>query len=209
VTTTLTKIYYDVRAFGAVATTGDSCGAVRGPWQIGQGTSHDPLDDPTQAITRDAITRVEDKDVKRQEMGRRNPTPYALYRFHGFYSPTSAFRTGWSVQDMKLFWSAAVNFGVEQQSSLRGHIGLAGIYVFAHDHPMGAAHAHELFDRISIVRDPHVIAARRFSDYRVIVDDLDLPRGIDLVRLYARPRRTVPNAADAFAADPRTETALA
>jgi len=76
--------FYDVRAFGAVMSTGSNAGQVRGPIQFTFSRSIDPVVALDLSITRVAITKVEDKDKKETEMGRKNLIPYGLYRCHGF-----------------------------------------------------------------------------------------------------------------------------
>src|SRR5690606_13772591 len=61
--------FFDVRTFGAVMTTGDNCGQVRGPVQINFSRSIDPIVQQEVTITRQAVTRIEDID-KERTMGR-------------------------------------------------------------------------------------------------------------------------------------------
>jgi CRISPR-associated protein Csd2 len=70
---------------------------------------------------------------------------------------------------------------------------LRGLYVFSHATAVGNAPAHELFDRVVVSRRAGVEAARRFSDYQVLVNqaeraegaptDLPLAGGVTLTRL--------------------------
>lgn len=193
----LCRQYSDVRLFGAVASTGNSCGNVKGPWQFGYGRSVDPIEAVNNSITRVAITKIEDMDKKRQDMGRKEPIPYALFEFYATYSPPLASRVGSrgiTSEDLRLFWTALYNFGRFSGSSMRGHIELAAAYVFVHDHPLGNAHDHRLLDRVRVARREDVAHARKFDDYVVTVDDADLPAGVELVRLYERhaPTTDVP-----------------
>jgi len=52
--------FYDIRAFGAVMTTGVNCGQVRGPMQLTFARSVDPIIPLDISITRVAITKAED-----------------------------------------------------------------------------------------------------------------------------------------------------
>lgn len=192
----LGNMYEDVRQFGAVASTGNSCGNVKGPWQIGYGRSIDPIEAVSNAITRVAVTRIEDAGEKRQEMGRKEPIPYALFEFNATYSPNLASRVGTrglTAEDLRLFWTALYNFGRFSGSSMRGHIEAFGIYVFVHDHPLGNEHDHRLLARVRAERKPGV-EHPRLGDYTVAVNEDDLPPGVTLVKLYERgePDRTVP-----------------
>jgi len=62
------------------------------------------------------------------------------------------------------------------RSAARGEMTLRGLYVFTHDSPLGNAHAHELFDLITVrrVNTP----PRAFSDYSVQVGNP--PKGVTL-----------------------------
>src|SRR5204863_8964594 len=84
--------FYDIRAFGAVMTTGVNCGQVRGPAQMTFARSINPIVPLDLSITRVAVTREEDARVavaeeggegaggKQTEMGRKALVPYDLYR---------------------------------------------------------------------------------------------------------------------------------
>ena len=83
--------YFDVRAFGAVMSTGDDqCGIVRGPVQLTFAKSISPvmIDDIT--ITRQAKTTEDRKAVGDTEMGKKSIIPYALYRAEGYISAALA-----------------------------------------------------------------------------------------------------------------------
>lgn len=185
----LCRRYFDVRTFGAVGSTGDSVGHVRGPWQVVPGKTVEPIYVTEQSITRGAVTRIEDKYRKRQDMGRKYPTPYAMYEFKMFYLPTSAQKIGahgYTSEDLRLFFTAMYSFGRLTPSSMRGHTEVAAVYVFAHDHPFGNAHAHKLFDRVGVERKPGVEEGTKFADYQFRVDAHDLPKGVTLIPLYVR-----------------------
>ena len=80
--------FYDIRAFGAVMTTGVNCGQVRGPVQITFARSLDAIVPLEFSITRKSVTTEDDakKQVDKDgsitgTMGRKNTVPYGLYRF--------------------------------------------------------------------------------------------------------------------------------
>lgn len=187
--------FYDVRMFGAVMTTGVNCGQVRGPIQITFARSQDPVVPLDVSITRVAITRPEDAEVvaggegegvsggKRTEMGRKALVPYGLYRAHGFYNPYLAQQTGVQEDDLTLFWQALQKMWEYDRSASRGFIACRGIYVFTHENGLGNAPAHKLFARVTANKKPGVQVTRSFSDYVVLVDETDLPKGIDLTEL--------------------------
>lgn len=106
--------FYDIRTFGAVMTTGVNCGAVRGPVQMTFARSLDPIVPLDLSITRVAVTKEEDATVvesdrgemkgKDTEMGRKAIVPYALYKGYGFIIPHFARQSGFSSDDLALFW---------------------------------------------------------------------------------------------------------
>lgn len=186
--------FYDVRTFGAVMSTGVNAGQVRGPVQITFARSIDSLIPLEVAITRVAITKPEDavkapaegeeeKTGKVTEMGRKSIVPYGLYRAHGFFTPSFARDTGFSPEDLSLFWQAVQNMWDLDRSSSRGTTAICGLYVFSHDSGLGRAPANQLFRRISVARREGVKTPRSFDDYNVTVDDSDFPQGVSLTRL--------------------------
>ena len=58
-----------------------------------------------------------------------------------------------------------------------------GLYVFSHESSLGNAPAHRLFERISVQLKEGVATPRKFGDYAVTINDIDLPPGISLTRL--------------------------
>ena len=102
--------FFDVRTFGAVMTTGDNCGQVRGPVQINFSRSIDPIIQQEVTITRQTVTRIEDAD-KERTMGRKHIVPYGLYRAEGYVSAKLANDetkgTGFSEDDVELLLGGA------------------------------------------------------------------------------------------------------
>lgn len=115
-------------------------------------------------------------------MGRKNTVPYALYRAHGFVSPALAEDTGFSEQDLGLFWEAAENMFELDRSAARGLMTSRALIVFKHASALGNARAADLFGRVTVHRKA-AEAPRAFSDYEVVVRDADLPAGVQLLRL--------------------------
>jgi len=189
--------FYDIRTFGAVMTTEVNCGQVRGPVQVTFARSVDAVLPLDLSITRVAITRAQDADVveggaegaaeaeggKRTEMGRKALLPYGLYRCYGFVNAFFAKDTGFSSEDLSLFWEALPRTWDLDRSASRGLMACRGLYVFSHETGVGNAPAHTLFERITIKRKEGVEAPRSFTEYEVIVNDQDLPRGVTLTRL--------------------------
>ena len=177
--------FFDVRTFGAVMSTGVNCGQVRGPVQLTFARSVDPIFAQEHSITRMAVAteaEAEKQEGDNRTMGRKHTVPYGLYVAHGFVSAPLAGQTSFSEDDLELLWQALENMFEHDRSAARGEMATRGLYVFKHDSKLGNAHAHDLFERISVSKKPGVQVPRAFSDYDVQVNDADLPQGVDLIR---------------------------
>lgn len=177
--------FYDVRTFGAVMSTGVNCGQVRGPVQLTFARSIDPIFAQEHSITRMAVATeaaAEKQDGDNRTMGRKHTVPYGLYVAHGFVSAPLAGQTGFSENDLELFWEALENMFEHDRSAARGEMATRGLYIFRHDSKLGNAHAHDLFERIALARKPDVTVPRAFTDYDVNVNADDLPQGVELIR---------------------------
>ena len=100
-------------------------------------------------------------------MGRKNLIPYGLYRCHGFISAHLANETGFSDDDLALFWQALTQMFDHDRSASRGTMAPRKLWVFKHDTKLGNAPAHKLFERVVAKRKAGVDVAREFSDYEV------------------------------------------
>jgi CRISPR-associated protein Csd2 len=197
--------FFDVRTFGAVMSTGINCGQVRGPVQPSFARSIEPIVPLEISITRMAATTEKEKadrekgegDERRENrtMGRKHIVPYGLYRAHGFVSAKLAERTGFSAEDLVFLWEALANIE-HDHSAARGEMAVRGLITFKHASALGNAHAHALFDRVTVGRaagneirlpgDPrldNLPLARRFSDYRVEIARDGLPEGVEIIQL--------------------------
>lgn len=182
--------FFDIRAFGAVMTTGINCGQVRGPVQITFARSIDPIVPLEYSITRKSVTTVEDAEKQAKAdgsitgtMGRKNTVPYGLYLCHGFVNPFLAKDTGFSADDLEHIWTALKGIMWEiDRSAARGLMATRGLYVFEHESPLGNAPAHLLFERVVVPPLGADKAPRKFADYSVSINDKDLPKGITLHR---------------------------
>ena len=178
--------FFDVRTFGAVMSTGLNCGQVRGPVQINFSRSIDPIVQQEVTITRLTVTREEEAD-KERTMGRKHIVPYGLYRAEGYVSaklandPTKG--TGFSEEDLNLFWDALVNMFEHDHSAARGKMATRSLIVFRHDSDLGNAPSHKLFDLVKVEKNKEAMPARSFGDYTVKVDRTGLPPGVDLIEL--------------------------
>lgn len=187
------KNFFDIRAFGAVMSTGFNCGQVRGPLQLTFSRSIDSVFAYDLSITRVAVTKPEDAEVatseddkgkgKQTEMGRKALLPYGLYRGYGFFNPLLARGTGLDHDDLALFWEAMQGMFDLDRSASRGLMELRGLYVFTHEKATGNAATHQLFPLINPTRKPSVEHPRRFSDYEVEVRDSVCPKGVTVTRL--------------------------
>ncbi len=182
--------FYDIRAFGAVMTTGVNCGQVRGPVQITFARSIDPVLPLEYSITRKSVT-TEDEAKKQAEkdgsvpgtLGRKNTVPYGLYRCYGFVNPYLARDTGFTTADLEHLWTALKGIMWEiDRSASRGLMATRGLYVFEHESMLGNAPAHELFERISVPPLAADKVGRKFADYAVDVKTTDMPKGVALHR---------------------------
>ncbi len=181
----LLQQYYDIRAFGAVLSTGDfNCGQVRGPAQITFSRSLDAIVPAESAITRKSVTTVEEAEKQTKKdgfltgtIGRKNTVPYALYRGHGFINPLLARDTGFSYDDLKLFFQSMQRMFDLDRSASRGLMSLRGLHVFQHSTALGEAPAHVLFDKVGTPALGDGAAPRKFADYAITVSG-SLPDGI-------------------------------
>lgn len=178
------KNFFDVRTFGAVMTTEVNAGQVRGPVQIAFASSIEPVVPREISITRVAVTNERDLE-KERTMGRKHMLPYGLYRAHGFISAKLAERTGFSEDDLSLFWRALTNLFEHDRSAARGEMAARKLIVFKHELPMGNAPAHVLFEKVTVKRSDEKAEApaRHFSDYNVSIDRNGLPDGVSIIEL--------------------------
>ena len=177
--------YFDVRTFGAVMSTGKNAGQVRGPIQMTFARSVDSIVSFEHSITRMAVTN--ENDAKKQEggnrtMGRKSTVPYGLYRCHGFISANLAKQTGFTAEDLQLFWEALVNMFDCDRSAARGLMSTQKLIVFRHDSELGNAPANKLFDLVKVEKNTDA-PARSFADYTVSVDRSRLPEHVKVEEL--------------------------
>lgn len=176
--------YFDIRTFGAVMSTGKNAGQVRGPVQMTFGRSIDPIISSEHSITRMAVATEAEAEKQKGDnrtMGRKFTVPYGLYVSHGFISAHLAAQTGFTTDDLNVFWEALEKMFWEDHSAARGEMNVRGLYVFEHDSALGRAPAHELFEKIKLERKDSSIPARSFDDYKVSIDET-MPEGVTLIR---------------------------
>lgn len=180
--------FFDVRTFGAVMSTKENnCGQVRGPVQFAFSKSIEPICSLEASITRMAVETAKEsksQDGDNRTMGRKTYVPYGLYRMHGFISAPLARQTGFSGDDLELFWNALVNMFDHDRSAARGEMAARKLIVFKHDTELGNAPAHQLFDLVSVERNGNTDGpARAFSDYDVKVDAQNKPEKVEIVEM--------------------------
>ena len=116
-------------------------------------------------------------------MGRKHIVPYGLYRTHGFISASLAARTGFSDDDLGLFWQALANMLDPDRSAARGEMNARRLVVFKHATALGNAPAHKLFDAVKVERKPAVKVPRAFADYDVALDRAAVPTGVEAIEM--------------------------
>jgi len=146
--------YYDVRAFGAVLSTGANAGQVRGPVQLTFLRSVDPVLPLDISITRMAVAdklkdnstsadyeqwEAEQPEDKLRTMGRKQLIPYGLYEGRGFVSANLAEQdgttkgTGFDEDDLKLLWESLLNMYEHDHSASKGQMStVQPLIVFRH-----------------------------------------------------------------------------
>ncbi len=174
--------YYDIRTFGAVMSTGDNAGQVRGAVQLTFARSIDPVVTSEHTVTRMAVTDEKDKE-KERTMGRKATVPYGLYRAHGFISAALARETTFSEDDLDLLWEALKNMFDLDRSAARGLMAARRLIVFKHKDDLGNAPAHKLFELVKVEAKDPSRPARSFSDYEITIDESKLPKGVELLDL--------------------------
>lgn len=176
------KSYYDIRTFGAVMSTGKNAGQVRGPIQFTFARSVDSIATAEHSITRMAVATEE--EAKKQgggnrTMGRKATVPYGLYVCHGFISANLAKQTGFSEEDLDLFWEALKNMFDADRSAARGLMSAQKLIIFKHDSVLGNAPANKLFDLVKVEKICNDVP-RKFADYQITIDRNHLPSGVTL-----------------------------
>lgn len=160
--------FFDVRTFGAVLSTGANAGQVRGAIQMTFARSVDPIVSMEHALTVCAA-RDEEKSYESQVgiQGRKATVPYGLYVCHGFISANLAKQTGFSEEDLALFWDALKNMFDVDRSAARGLMSAQKLIVFRHNSVLGNAPADKLFKLVEVKKKQDDAIPRSFEDYNV------------------------------------------
>lgn len=201
------ELFYDVRTFGAVMSTGPNAGQVRGPVQITFGKSLDPVLPLDISITRmasaDAIKDGKVEDYLKQEaetaedklrtMGRKQLIPFGLYEVRGFISANLAAETGFDDDDLKTLFESILNMYEHDHSASKGEMSVVSpLIIFKHvgtdsneeqrtrQAKLGCTPAHKLFELVHVQKKPDVEFARDYRDYDAEVDVTRVPSGVKI-----------------------------
>ncbi len=180
------KNYFDIRAFGAVMSlkSAPNCGQVRGPVQLTFARSVDPIVVLEHSITRMAVAteaEAEKQGGDNHTMGRKSTIPYGLYVAYGFVSPALARQTGFSEEDLSVFWESLRMMFEHDHSAARGLMATQKLIIFKHDSEWGNIASNQLFDAVKIVKKTNVVCPRSFSDYTVEINREIIPQGVTLI----------------------------
>ena len=177
--------YYDIRTFGAVMSTGKNAGQVRGPIQLTFASSVKPVATSEHSITRIAVAtpkEAESQNGENHTMGRKATIPYGLYVCHGFISANLAQQTGFTEDDLALFFDALKNMFDLDRSAARGLMSAQKLIVFRHASELGNAPANKLFDLVKVEKTTNDVP-RSFKDYAVSINTSALPNGVTVEEL--------------------------
>ena len=208
----LCREFYDIRAFGAVLSTGEDImkgsafGQVRGPVQFTFAQSFHPITPLEISITRCAVTKEEDR-AKERTMGQKHVVPYALYAAKAYVSPPFAEKTGFTDDDLDVLFQALNDMFTHDRSAARGEMVVRGIYDFEHvgtqppqnaeqnqrEARLGCYHAHKLIEGIQVGLLDGKQFPESFADYRVECTWTDdtLPKGVRLHLRHEQPAQTI------------------
>lgn len=177
--------YYDIRTFGAVMSTGKNAGQVRGPIQLTFARLVNPVATSEHSITRIAVAtpkEAESQNGENHTMGRKATIPYGLYVCHGFISANLAQQTGFTEDDLALFFDALKNMFDLDRSAARGLMSAQKLIVFRHASELGNAPANKLFDLVKVEKTTNDVP-RSFKDYAVSINTSALPNGVTVEEL--------------------------
>ena len=200
------SLFYDVRTFGAVLSTGPNAGQVRGPVQIAFAKSVDPILPLDISITR--MCKTDDvkgascyDDYEKDElgkdaeslrtMGRKQFLPYGLYEVRGFISANLAVETGFDEDDLKKLFEAILNMYEHDRSASKGEMSvISPLIIFRHvgtdtneeqrlrQAKLGCAPAHKLFELVNISKKTEL--PRSYRDYECSIKLSAVPNGVEV-----------------------------
>lgn len=201
------ELFYDVRTFGAVMSTGPNAGQVRGPVQVTFGKSLDPVLPLDISITRMAVADNIDNGTleaylekenataedKLRTMGRKQLIPFGLYEVRGFISANLAGETGFDDRDLNILFEAILNMYEHDRSASKGEMAVVSpLIIFKHvgtdtdenqrkrQAKLGCAPAHRLFDLVRVAKKADVVYPRSYHDYDASVQISAVPSGVEI-----------------------------
>lgn len=202
------ELFYDVRTFGAVMSTGPNAGQVRGPVQITFGRSLDPVYPLDLSITRVAVAdnnakcstaedylkwEQETPEDKLRTMGRKQLIPFGLYEVRGFISANLAAETGFDERDLSILSEAILNMYEHDRSASKGTMSVVSpLILFKHvgsdsdgaqrarQAKLGCAPAHKLFELVHVQKKEGVEHPRSYKDYDAVVHLDKVPSGVQI-----------------------------
>lgn len=203
------KLFYDVRTFGAVMSTGPNAGQVRGPVQFTFAKSVDPVLPLDISITRMAkaidtkIANATYEDYQQLEdntpedelrtMGRKQLIPYGLYEARGFISANLAAETGFDSDDLKALFEAILNMYEHDRSASKGQMSVVSpLIIFKHigtdsneeqrkrQAKLGCSAAQKLFSLVNMKKKDNVEYPRNIKDYTLTVNCDGIPDGVQV-----------------------------
>ncbi len=80
-----------------------------------------------------------------------------------------AAQTGFSEEDLKLFWESLQRMFDHDHSAARGLMSQRALIIFEHGTVLGTANAVTLFERVTFKRVTEG-PARKFTDYQIMLD---------------------------------------
>lgn len=202
------ELFYDVRTFGAVMSTGPNAGQVRGPVQVTFGKSLDPVLPLDLSITRMAVAdkvkdgatvedyvtwEAEKSEDELRTMGRKQIIPFGLYEVRVFISANLAAETGFDDNDLRALFEAILNMYEHDRSASKGEMFVVSpLIIFKHvgtdsdekqrvrQAKLGCAPAHKLFELVKVQKKEEVKFPRSFRDYDAHIDFGKLPAGVQI-----------------------------
>ena len=157
----MAKRFWDARLFGYTAP--DSAGKTRGPVQVTDAESIQPVNIIEQVVTRVARNASSEKDGT-SNFGRRYVVDHAVYTATAFINPRLAAQQGVTAQDLTAFLEGLWYGQDIARSSARPDIRVEAIVILTHDHPYGSAPYHHLRQRLHIEHDGHEHVSVTFDD---------------------------------------------
>lgn len=202
------ELFYDVRTFGAVMSTGPNAGQVRGPVQLTFARSLDPITAQDISITRMAKAadvpnakiledytawETQQSEDSLRTMGRKQFISYGLYEARGFISANLAAETGFDDLDLHILFESILNMYEHDRSASKGEMSvITPLVIFRHtgtdsdleqrtrQAKLGCAPSHRLFDLVTVEKKSDVEYARSWKDYNASIQLDARPAGVDV-----------------------------